>query len=135
MKKIGLVIVLLFISFVLVSCKAKPVKISDVVEFEKLFEGAIKYDIRSEEECEEGHIKGFVCMGEKDNDTLIHNIDLVSIDNNQTIILIGNEEQVLLIFEGLSKKGHKNMYYFDGGYESYASLKGEGYVPETGCGC
>ena len=135
MKKLGLIIVLLFISFVLISCKAKPVEISDVDEFEKLFDGAIKYDIRSEAACEEGHIKGFVCMGGKENDTLIHNIDLVTKNRDQAIILIGDEEQILYIFEGLSKKGHKNMYYFDGGYESYVASKGEGYIPETGCGC
>ena len=135
MKKIGLLILLIVISCSLISCRAKPNKISDVDEFEKLFNGAIKYDVREDNDCEDGHIKGFVCMGSKENDTLIKNIDLVSIDNDQVIILIGEEEQVLYIFEGLSKLGHKNMYYFDGGYQGYVAAKGEDYQPETGCGC
>ena len=135
MKKLGLIIILIVISCALISCRAKPVKVSDVTEFEKLFSGAIKYDIRDDASCEEGHIKGFVCMGSTEKDTLIKNIDLVSLDDNQIVILIGEEEQVLYIFERLSKLGHKNMYYFDGGYQGYVAAKGEGFVPETGCGC
>ena len=135
MKKIVLFIVISLLVICLVSCKAEPTKISDVNEFEALFNGAIKYDIRSEEACEEGHIPGCMCMGSTDLDKLIKNIDLVSLDSKQAIILIGSEEDVLYVFNGLSKKGHKNMYYFDGGYQQYASLKGEDYSPETGCGC
>ena len=135
MKRITLFIILLVISCALISCRAKPNKINDVEEFETLFSGAIKYDVRDDSECEDGHIKGFVCMGSKESDTIIKNIDLVAIDDNQAIILIGEEEQVLYIFEGLSKLGHKNMYYFDGGYQGYVAAKGEGYEPETGCGC
>ena len=123
MKKIVLFIVIFLLVTCLVSCKEEPTKISNVKEFEELFNGAIKYDIRSEEACEEGHIPGFMCMGSTDLDKLIKNIDLVSLDSNQTIILIGSEEDVLYVFNGLSKKGHKNMYYFDGGYEEYVAKK------------
>lgn len=135
MKKISLIIIALLISFMMISCKNKPIKVSDFNEFENLFEGSIKYDIRTESECEDGHIKGFVCMGDKTAEELANNIDIVSKDNNQKIILIGDEQEVLKVFDILSKKGHKNMYYFDGGYQQYASLKGEDYSPETGCGC
>ena len=135
MKKIIFVLTIFLLSLVLVSCKEKPNKISNVQEFESLFEGAIKYDIRIEEECEDGHIKGFVCMGDNDNDEIVKNISLVSLSKDQNIVLIGEEKRVLEIFDALSKKGYKSMYYFDGGYQAYAQAKGEGFVPETGCGC
>lgn len=135
MKKIVLVIILFSACLVLVSCKAKPSKVSDAIEFEKLFEGAIKYDVRSDSECEEGHIKGFVCMGGLNKEDLVKNIDLVSKDNFQSIVLIGEEELILYLFEELSKLGHKNMYYFEGGYQAYVAAKGNDFIPETGCGC
>lgn len=135
MKRIIFLLILSFFTICLISCRSKPIEISDVNEFEELFNGAIKYDIRSEKECEDGHIPGFMCMGENDLDTIIKNIDLVSFNNEQKIILIGNEEDVLYVFNGLSKLKHKNMYYFKGGYLEYTSKKGDDYKAETGCGC
>ena len=135
MKKIIFLVLIFTLSLLFIACKASPNKVSDVETFESLFYGAIKYDIRSEEECEEGHIPSFMCMGALDKDKIINNIDLVSLDKKQNIILIGKEEDVLYIFQGLSKKGFKNMYYFEGGYEGYVNAKGEGFNPETGCGC
>lgn len=135
MKKIIFIIMVFSFSLILISCKASPNKVNDAETFESLFNGAIKYDIRSEEECENGHIPSFMCMGALDKDKIINNIDLVSLDKKQNIILIGNEEDVLYIFKGLSKKGFKNMYYFEDGYEGFVQAKGEGFKPETGCGC
>ena len=135
MKKIIFRLLICTFSLFIVSCKANPNKISDANEFDLLFSGAIKYDIRSEEECENGHIPSFMCMGALDKDEVIHNIDLVSLDKKQNIILIGNEEDILYIFQKLAKKGFKNMYYFDGGYTGYVNAKGESFNPETGCGC
>lgn len=135
MKKLVVLIMIITFSLLLASCKANPNKISDIETFESLFNGAIKYDIRSDEECEKGHIPSFMCMGTLNKDELIKNIDLVSLDKTQNVILIGKEEDVLNIFKALSKKGFKNMYYFENGYEGYLSAKGEGFVPETGCGC
>ena len=134
MKRTIFIIIVCLFCLVLTSCK-KPNRVGDVQEFESLFEGAIKYDIRTEEECESGHIKGFVCMGDNDNDEIVKNISLVSLSKDQNIILIGDEKRVLEIFDTLSKKGYKSMYYFDGGYQAYVEAKGEGFVPETGCGC
>ena len=135
MKKLALIVTIILFSCLLVSCKEKPNKVSDVQDFESLFEGAIKYDIRSDEDCEDGHIKGFVCMGDNSNEEIIKNITLVALSKKQTIILVGEEERILTVFNELGKKGFKNMYYFDGGYQAYVSAKGEGYVPEEGCGC
>ena len=135
MKKIALIIVLSFFMVMLTWCGAKPNKVTDVEAFEELFNGAIKYDIRSDSECEDGHIKGFVCQGSLSKDKIIENIDLVSLDHKQNIILIGEEEDILYIFKGLAKKGFKNMYYFEGGFLRYKELKGNDYNPETGCGC
>ena len=134
MKRIAILVIILC-SFILISCNTKPNKINNAEEFEKLFEGAIKYDVRSDTDCENGHIKGFVCMGENSDEELVKNISLVSYNKDQIIILIGDEERVLTVFKALGKKGFKNLYYFDGGFEAYASQKGESYEPETGCGC
>lgn len=134
MRKI-LLLILLLISICLIGCGGTPQKISDVEQFESLFDGAIKYDVRSDEECEAGHIKGFLCVGSKDNDTLIKNIDLIAKNKKVNIILIGDEVDVLYILKGLSKKGYKNLYYFEDGYLGYANSKGDSFVPELGCGC
>lgn len=135
MKKVILLLLICFVCVFVISCNEEPTKIDDVSLFEELFDGAIKYDIRTEKECEDGHIPGFMCMGEKDRDTLIKNIDLVALNKEQKIILIGNEEDVLYILNKLSKKGYKYLYYFAGSYDGYATKKGESFIPETGCGC
>lgn len=134
MKKTFLV-VMMFICCILIACGGKPQKISDVEQFESLFDEAIKYDIRSDADCEAGHIKGFLCVGSKDNDTLINNIDIIAKNKRVNIILIGEEQDVLYILEGLSKKGFKNLYYFENGYSGYVQAKGSEFVPELGCGC
>lgn len=134
MKKTFLV-VMMFICCILIACGGKPQKISDVEQFESLFDEAIKYDIRSDADCEAGHIKGFLCVGSKDNDTLINNIDIIAKNKRVNIILIGEEQDVLYILEGLSKKGFKNLYYFENGYNGYVQAKGSEFVPELGCGC
>lgn len=134
MKKVFL-LVTLFISILLIGCSKSPQMISDVEEFETLFTEAIKYDIRSDEECEAGHIKGFMCVGSKDKDTLIKNISIIAENKKTNIILIGKEDDCIYILEGLAKKGFKNLYYFENGYQGYVEKKGESFIPETGCGC
>ena len=126
MKKLTLIIIILLVSLT-IGCKSKAKVISDVDEFETLFTGSIKYDIRSNQECEAGHIPGFMCMGDLSTDELINNIDIVAKDKEQKIIL--------LVYKELGKKGYKNMYYFENGYNGYADKKGTDFKPETGCGC
>lgn len=134
MKKLTLIIIILLASLT-IGCKSKTKMISDVDEFEALFTGSIKYDIRNNQECEIGHIPGFMCMGDLSIDELINNIDIVAKDKKQNIILIGNDEVVRLVYKSLSKKGYKNLYYFENGYNGYLEKKGLDFKPETGCGC
>lgn len=134
MKKLMLLLIILLVVF-LNGCRGKIEKITDVDAFDSLFTDAIKYDIRDDSLCEEGHIKGFLCVGSKDNDTLIENISIIAKNKKVNIVLIGNEEDVLYILDGLSKKGFKNLYYFEDGYEGYVNAKGESFEPEIGCGC
>ena len=65
----------------------------------------------------------------------INNIDIIAKNKRVNIILIGEEQDVLYILEGLSKKGFKNLYYFENGYNGYVQAKGSEFVPELGCGC
>lgn len=134
MKKVLLVLSIIMTCF-LIGCKAKYNMISDVDEFDSLFTGAMKYDIRSDEECELGHIPGFMCMGSETEEKLISNIDTIAKDKYQNIILIGDKEKVESIFKELSKKGYKSLYTFEDGFEGYANKKGEDFKPEEGCGC
>ena len=130
-----LLILLIFYCCFLVGCGGKPQMINNVDEFEALFNEAIKYDIRSDELCEEGHIKDFLCVGSKDSDTIAKNIDIIAKNKRVNIVLIGDEEKVIYILNNLSRKGYKNLYYFEGGYIGYVQAKGDSFVPETGCGC
>lgn len=134
MKKI-IFLLTFFFCLLLIGCGGNPQKINDVEYFESLFDGGIKYDIRDVSLCEEGHIKGFLCVGSEDNETIIKNIDVIAQNKKVNIILIGEEEDVLYVLEGLSKKGYKNLYYFEGGYLGYSLAKGESFIPEEGCGC
>ena len=134
MRKLVLLLILV-LSLFLISCGGNVEKINDVNLFDSLMEEGIKYDIRDVSLCEEGHIKGFLCVGSEDNDTIIKNIDIISSSKKINILLIGNEEDVVYILDALSKKGYKNLYYFEGGYEGYKTAKGDSFVPEEGCGC
>lgn len=129
MKKI-IMVLLLACMLVLTSC-AKIVGLTDVNEFDKIALDAVKYDIRPISTYEEGHIPNFMGMGDSDSSEII--MDLY--EKSQTIVVIGDDEDVLELFAKLKKAGYKKLYYFVGGYEAYMNAKGESFVPETGCGC
>ncbi len=134
-NKVIILIVFVLISIMFVSCKKSASKIKDVNEFDGLFQDALKYDIRSNDECEIGHIKGFLCMGGEGLDSVCDTISTIIKDKKRVIILMGTEDDCLYVFNYLGKKGYKHMYYFEGGYENYVSLKGDGFTPEVGCDC
>ncbi len=145
-KKILLIILLLFISFLGACQKATITKVSDVNEFDKLIqsENTLLYDIRTKDECSLAHIPYFMCMGKDIKMTkeelleVASNISLVyskKSDLKKIIIFIGSEEDILLVFNELKANGYKNLYYFEGGYEGYATKKGDSFVPATGCDC
>lgn len=138
---------LIFLMIFVVGChKDKNVeinKIIDIVEFDELIneKGVLKYDIRSTAVCEEGHIPSFMCMGSNnvDNkklDEIIKNIKLLYSDKDKKIVII-DEDNVnsLYILNALKEDGYKQLFYFDGGYNSYKEKKGPSFVPEVGCNC
>lgn len=133
-KKIILLLLLMFICILFACENEKITKVSDINEFDKLInsEGVLLYDIRKKEECEKGHIPYFMCMGLEDD--LVENIKLLY-STKKTIVFIGSESDILLVFNELEKNGYKNIYYFEGGYENYAKLKGDDFVPAVGCDC
>lgn len=135
-KKVFLSLLLLVICFIYACNKESIIKVSDVNEFDRLInlEGVLLYDIRSKEDCEEGHIPYFMCMGQDDLLEIAENIKILY-SKNKTIIFIGEEEDILVVFNELKKDGYKKLYYFDGGYENYANLKGKDFIPAIGCDC
>lgn len=140
-RKVILSFLLLIICFICACDKNGITKVSDVNEFDNLInkEGVLLYDIRIKEECEAAHIPYFMCMGsekkdEKHLEELIQNIEILY-GKNKIIIFIGEEEDILFVFKELEKDGYKKLYYFDGGYETYANLKGKDFIPATGCDC
>lgn len=136
-------IFLLILSFVLLcSCKYKEINaINNVNDFDEIIatEGALLYDIRLSNVCEEGHIPYFMCMGPDDESEdylkIADNISIIYSDKNKIIVLIGEDEKVIEILNILKEKGYKNLYYYVGGYEKYASDKGPSFVPSVGCDC
>lgn len=127
--------VITLLTILLVGCGRNPQMINDYEVFDNICKDAIKYDIRSDEDCENGHIQGFMCVGSKTNDEIVNNLKIVSESKKTNIVLIGEEKDCLYILEQLSKKGFKNLYYFEGGYQGYAQKKADKFIPETGCGC
>lgn len=145
-KKYLLIVLLLFVIFGCACKKEAITKVKNVDEFDALIqkENALLYDIRSKDECSLGHIPYFMCMGSDDKLTeseiteLAENIMIIyseKSDLNKTIIFIGDENDILLVFKQLEKNGYKNLYYFDGGYSEYAKQKGADFVPAIGCDC
>ena len=140
LKKMLTAFFVILISFVFLSCKDKGAKyIASTEEFENLFSNSIKYDIRSIEECEQGHIPTFNCMGGvEDSRKLVDTILLSVKDKDKSIIIIANSndiDRLKEIFQMLIKEKYKNLYSFEGGYENYKKLKGDKFVPEEGCDC
>ena len=139
-KRVCVLITIFLISILMVSCKKKEVKyFNDVNEFENIFNNALKYDIRNNEDCEKGHIPSFMCMGGvTDNQKLVDTILVTIKSKDKNIIIISYEndtERLNEIFELLIKNKCYNLYSFYGGYENYANLKGEEFTPEGGCDC
>ena len=140
MKK-GLLLILLSL-FLLCGCREKGINaISDVDKFDKLIEteGALLYDIRLTSVCEEGHIPYFMCMGPSEESEgylkIADNIEIIYPDKNKLIVFVGEDEKVLEVLNVLKEKGYKNLNYYVGGYEKYASDKGPNFVPSVGCDC
>ena len=142
MKKI-LVLLLIFASLFLVSCE-KEIEINaidNVNEFDELIkeEGVLLYDIRIISICEVGHIPYFMCMGPEEEsegyNSIASNIAIIYPDLNKKIVLVGEDDIVLRVLNTLKEKGYKNLYYYVGGYDKYASDKGEDFEPSVGCDC
>lgn len=140
-RKIILSFLLLIICLICACEKQGITKVSDINEFDNLINssGVLLYDIRIKEECEEAHIPYFMCMGSEEKDEkhleqLIENINMLY-EKNKIIVFIGEEEDILFVFKELEEDGYKKLYYFDGGYENYANLKGKDFIPATGCDC
>ncbi len=138
MKKIYLL--LLFVSIFLVGCKQEKIKaITDINQFDKIIneEGVLLYDIRTNDICALGHIPYFLCMGgeTKNLEEIAQNIMIVYPSHNKKIVIIGDDSDVLEVFNILVENGYKKLYYFVGGYEKYALEKGDSFVPAVGCDC
>lgn len=139
-KKLLVLVLIVFSTCILISCKKKEAKyISSVSEFDAILNESIKYDIRSTEDCEKGHIPTFSCMGGiSDNKKLVDTILLTVTDKDKKIVIIsfGNDiDRLNEIFNLLIKEKYNNLFSFEGGYEKYAELKGSSFIPEEGCDC
>ncbi len=124
---------------------SKPVQpINSFEEFNKLlqrkFEGdfkeSIAYDLRDDENCQNGHIKGFMCiMNEYEtiNDLLT---DIIQIYSKRAYIFIidANGSDSLKLAELLKEQGYKHIIYYEKGYEQYI-VDYPDFVPEIGCDC
>lgn len=131
-----LLICLIFMFIFAIGCsKARYQEISSAEEFDTLFEGALKYDIRSTTDCEKGHIPGFICMGNMDADQIIETISITVKNKDRVIIIIGNADDIEYIFKKLTNENYKFLYTFTGGYEEYVNQKGPNFIPEEGCDC
>ncbi len=139
----NLFVVFIFFIF-LTGCHKDPKVIQDVETFDQMitqklegkYEEAIAYDLRSQEDCSNGHIKGFLCMQE-DGKT-IHDIyhDIIHVYSKKTRIFIicedGSRSKELATL--LCKKGYKYVCYFSGGYQNYVNIH-PNFTPEIGCDC
>lgn len=144
MKKI-VSLLIIFLMFFVSGCKTTATKITTVEELDDLLgeSDVLKYDIRLTDACEEGHIPGFMCMGpvseeEKDSkiEQIITNIKTLYQNMNKKIVIIDEDNaSAIYILNSLKSAGYHNLYYFDGGYNQYVALKGESFIPETGCNC
>lgn len=139
-KKILFIFTLCVITLSLFSCKKKEANFfEDTLEFENIFDEALKYDIRSTDDCEKGHIPSFICMGGvSDNQKLVDTILVTIQSKDKSIVIISYEndtDRLNEIFQLLIKNKCYNLYSFSGGYENYVNLKGESFIPEEGCDC
>ncbi|MGD9605386.1 MAG: rhodanese-like domain-containing protein [Bacilli bacterium] len=140
---------LLLIICLLAGCKQGQIFVyqdDEIANFDKILinigNGHTKaYDLRSEDECVLGRIPGFFCMRttnslgeEKSLETIFEHLTLlVADDYNYLIILMDNDGSDSTYLAGLLfDAGYQNVHYFASGYDKYAQLKGDEFIPETG---
>lgn len=137
MKKI---IIIFFLFFFLSSCSGGVTFYDDnqIDEFDKLLllENAIKYDVRIKEDCEKGHIKGFMCM-RKSSSNVDEVCDIIKklYPKHKTIVLISEGNDAAYLAKLLSQSGYKDVHVFKNGYLKYKELKNGSFVEEIGCNC
>lgn len=140
---------IIFLFFFLIGCDKTAVHVyedGDIAAFDEVCEnigdGHTKaYDLRVEPDCIAGRIPGFFCMRTVNSEDVIQPLDAIY---ENLKILIGKDYGYLIIFmdedgtdagylaEKLAADGYDNIHYFKGGYDRYAELAGEDFVPETG---
>lgn len=99
------------------------------------------YDLRSEEECYAGRIPKFFCARTKDINGKVKSLDTIY-DN--LVLLIGKKYNYMIILmdknngeakylaDKLFSAGYYNIHYFKSGYDVYAEIKKDTFVPEIG---
>lgn len=145
MKHLSLLVIL----FLLVGCgKAVTHVYSDdkIDDFDKILtnigDGNTKaYDLRSEEVCILGRIPGFFCVRttnnlgeEKTLDMIFEHLTLLVGDDYQYLIILIDDDgdDSAYLADLLVAAGYKNVHYFENGYDRYAEIKKDSFVPETG---
>ncbi|HEY8395436.1 MAG TPA: rhodanese-like domain-containing protein [Bacilli bacterium] len=131
----------------LCGCTGGRVKVysdEEIGAFDELLEKtnveAKRYDLRHEDDCRLGRIPGFFCVRnvnskgeEKTLDQIYEDLTLILRKKSTPIILMDYDgSDASYLAEKLKAAGYSNVHYFGSGYERYASLEGETFVPETG---
>jgi rhodanese-related sulfurtransferase len=124
------------LSFLFLSCyynrKIEEASVFDIYVARISEEKAVGYDIRSIKECEDGHIRGFMCLGESDNnmksvEEIAYSIYFLYKQSNKRVLVIDNDgiksEEVIAIL--IQQYGYKKAYYFGGGMTEYINQKGD----------
>ena len=143
-----IIIFILLITLIVLFCKnnyqIKPHVIDNVETFDEMitnklngkYDESLAYDLRTQNECEKGHIKGFLCIrSDEDNINEIYQEITKTYKKKAMILLIcldGTESNELALL--LTNKGYKNVYYFQGGFLNYISIH-PNFIPEIGCDC
>lgn len=136
----------LFIIILLSGCSRNVNMLTTYRELDSLLESnksILAYDLRDFDDCQKGHIKGFMCIvplgdNKSPQEQVIYNLTnkYSSYSKSQIVVLICSDGKMSKeVAEELNKKGFKNIYYYEGGYEAYVDCKGDKYIPEVGCGC
>lgn len=141
--------VMFLLLLLLVGCSSGKVYVyqdNDIAQFDRILENignqkTKAYDLRSEEICKLGRIPGFFCMRttnslgeEKTLDTIFEHLQLLIGDDYQYLIILMDEDgsDSAYLAHLLLEAGYRNVHYFASGYHTYATLKGDGFVPEVG---
>lgn len=146
MKKLIFVILLLI---TVTGCAKKEITIYEDDEIDafdqiltKIGNGTTKaYDLRSEEECYTGRIPKFFCARTKDINGNVKSLDTIY---ENLVLLIGKKYSYLIILmdnnngeaKYLANKlflaGYYNIHYFKSGYDVYAEMRKDSFIPEIG---